>query len=106
MCVTEPEYIICIIYVCIPDICYLFIPTKLLDSKVDKNIEKHLKIPLSIWKKLHLTEFYHTDTVCGVCDKYHLRITYSANPDSDSDLHSRKVSEKFNIWKYALKFEI
>ena len=24
----------------------------------------------SIWKNLHLTENFYTDTVCGVCDKY------------------------------------
>ena len=28
----------------------------------------------SIWKNLHLTEFFYTDTVCGVCDKYEVWI--------------------------------
>ena len=42
-------------------------------TKNTKNVSekvKYMHFFHSIWKKLHLTENFYTDTVCGVCDKY------------------------------------
>ena len=42
-------------------------------TKNTKNVSekvKYMHFFHSIWKNLHLTENFYTDTVCGVCDKY------------------------------------
>ena len=67
---------------CIPHICNFFYagrkpnftPKKRLKApKTPKMSLKKSNICIffhSIWKHLHLTENFYTDTVCGVCDKY------------------------------------
>ena len=51
-----------------------FTPKK--TTKITKNTKnvsekvKYMHFFHSIWKNLHLTENFYTDTICGVCDKY------------------------------------
>ena len=47
-------------------------------TKNTKNVSekvKYMHFFHSIWKNLHLTENFYTDTVCGVCDKYEVWVT-------------------------------
>ena len=42
-------------------------------TKNTKNVSekvKYMHFFHSIWKNLHLTENFYTDTVCGICDNY------------------------------------
>ena len=50
-------------------------------TKNTKNVSekvKYMHFFHSIWKNLHLTENFYTDTACGVCDKYEVcqRVLY------------------------------
>ena len=57
----------------------------------------------SIWKNLHLTEIFYTDTVCGVCDKYEvcIKMLFGQYLTKDGEKHKAQTnSPRFLLFAF------